>query len=229
MKDNRTNILASKAYKFRRPRQARGREKFEHILDAADKLIAEKGTADDLSLYDIAKKADVAAGSVYHFFPSNHAVLVALIERYDRKFEEIVEEPIFEEAVPDWKTVIWLQTERSRHYMNATPGALIMILGSGQTWATRIADAEGDRKIAARMLEAIAFHFNVPASPNPEELLYTAIRILEALWGTSYLQHGRVTDDCAAETHRAMCAYLALYWPSYFEHRETDSQTTKQR
>ncbi len=47
-----------------------------------------------------------------------------------------------------------------------------MILGSGQTWATRLADAEGDKKIAARMLEAIAYHFTVPATPNPEEILY---------------------------------------------------------
>ena len=217
MANTRSKILETKTYKFRRPRQARGREKFEQILDAADRLIAETGTADDLSLYDIAEKAGVAAGSVYHFFPSNHAVLVALIERYDQKFEELVEEPIFEENVTDWQTVMWLQTERSRHYINATPGALIMILGSGQTWATRIADAEGDKAIAAKMIEAINFHFILPTTPDPGEIVYSAIRILEALWATSYLRHGSVTDDCAVETHKAICAYLSLYWPPYLE------------
>lgn len=210
-------ILDNEAYKFRRPRQARGREKFEKILDAADTLIAETGTADGLSLYDIAEQAGVAVGSVYHFFPSNHAVLVALIERYDRRFEELVDEPWDDEHPGDWRDIVWLQTERSRQYINATPGALIMILGSGQTWATRLADAEGDKAIAASMIAAIERFFRVPVSPDPIEVIFNAIQILEAFWATAYLRHGKVTDEYAAETHKAMCAYLALYWPPFLE------------
>ena len=217
-----SRVLDNEAYKFRRPRQARGREKFEKILDAADTLIAGTGTADDLSLYDIAKKAEVAVGSVYHFFPSNHAVLVALIERYDRKFEELVEQPIAQGKITDWRDVVWLQTERSRKYINGTPGALIMILGSGQTWATRIADAEGDIAIAASMVETIEHFFNLPVSPDPKEIVFNAIRILESLWATSYLSHGSVTDSYATETHKAMCAYLALYWPPFLESADKD-------
>ena len=83
------NVLDNDAYRFRRPRQARGQEKFEMILHAADSLIVENG-AEDLSLYDVAERAGVAVGSVYHFFPSKHAVLLALIERYDRQFESLV-------------------------------------------------------------------------------------------------------------------------------------------
>jgi hypothetical protein len=41
--------------------------------------------------------------------------------------------------------------------------------------------------------------------------------MLESLWATSYLQYGSVTDDYAAETHKAISAYLALYWPPYLE------------
>lgn len=205
------------AYTFRRPQQARGRAKFQKILDAADGLIAETGTADDLSLYSIADKADVAVGSVYHFFPSNHAVLVALIERYDQKFEELVDEPMDASDIVEWRDVIWHQTERSREYINNTPGALIMILGSGQTWATRLADAEGDIAIAISMVTAIERFFKLPASPSPQEKIFNSIRILESLWATSYLSHGTVTDAFAKETHEAMCAYLALYWPPYLE------------
>jgi AcrR family transcriptional regulator len=215
-----TRVPDNESHKFRRPRQARGREKFEKILDAADTLIADSGTADGLSLYDIAEKAGVAVGSVYHFFPSSHAVLVALIERYDRKFEELVDEPMVEEAISDWRDVLWLQTERSRRYINATPGALIMILGSGQTWATRIADAKGDAAIAASMVTAIEHFFRLPASPDPQQIVFNAIRMLESLWATSYLQYDSVTDDYAAETHKAICAYLALYWPPYLERIE---------
>ena len=216
-KQSEARLLDNEAYKFRRPRQARGQEKFDKILDAADALIAETGIADDLSLYDIASKAEVAVGSVYHFFPSNHAVLVALIERYDQRFEELVEEPMDAGSISNWRDVLWLQTERSRQYINTTPGALIMILGSGQTWATRVADAEGDTAIAAAMVSAIERFFKLPAIPDSQRIIFNAIRILESLWATSYLLRGSVTDEYAEETHKAMCAYLALYWPPYLE------------
>ena len=208
----------SEPYTFRRPSQARGKEKFSRILDAADFLIAETQSADALSLYDIAEKAEVAVGSVYHFFPSSSAVLVALIERYDQRFEELVKElPIDSGKIESWRDVIWMQTEQSRQYINATPGALIMILGSGQTWATRLADAEGDAAIAEAMVSAIQQYFKLPTNPDPQQITFNAIRLLEALWGTSYLQHGLVTDGYAAETHKALCAYLSLYWPPYLD------------
>jgi AcrR family transcriptional regulator len=216
-KPSDVRLLDNDAYKFRRPRQARGQEKFDKILEAADALIAETGTADNLSLYDIADKAGVAVGSVYHFFPSNHAVLVALIERYDQRFGELVEDPMVESGIANWRDVVWQQTERSRQYINETPGALIMILGSGQTWATRLADIEGDTAIAVSMVSAIRGFFKLPANPGPEQIIFNAIRILEALWTTSYLRHGSVTEYYAEETHKAMCAYLALYWPAYLE------------
>ena len=61
-KQSEARLLDNDAYNFRRPRQARGQEKFDKILQATDALIAETGTADDLSLYDIASKAEEAVG-----------------------------------------------------------------------------------------------------------------------------------------------------------------------
>ena len=208
------NVLDNEAYRFRKPRQARGQEKFDRILRAADDLVVENG-ADELSLYDVAERAGVAVGSVYHFFPSKHAVLLALVEHYDRKFEEIVN--LLEEGVQfnSWQDVLWQQTEQSRRYMNSTPGALIMILGSGQTWATRLRDEEGDRDIAQSMATAIQRHFELPDTPPPDQLLFNAIRILESLWATSYIKTGEVTEEWARETQKALCAYLGLYWPLY--------------
>ena len=71
--------------------------------------------------------------------------------------------------------------------------------------------------IAASMVTALEQHFTLPTSPEPQQLIFNSIRMLESLWATSYIRHGYVTDDYAAETHKAMCAYLALYWPPYLE------------
>ena len=90
-----------------------------------------------------------------------------------------------------------------------------MILGSGQTWATRLRDEEGDRDIAQSMATAIQRHFELPDTPPPDQLLFNAIRILESLWATSYIKTGEVTEEWARETQKALCAYLGLYWPLY--------------
>ncbi|MEH6549331.1 MAG: TetR/AcrR family transcriptional regulator [Pseudomonadales bacterium] len=207
--------LDNENYKFRRPIQARGQEKFDRILDAADEIVAVNG-ADDLSLYDIAEKAGVAVGSVYHFFPSTHAVLVALVERYDSRFQQLVQTAPHG-TMNSWQDVIWFQTEQSRNYINSTPGAIIMILGSGQTWATRLADEKGDQRIAEDMAKAIERFFVLPTNPPAEDLLFNSIRMLEALWATSYIRHGEVTGGYAKETHKAIVAYLSQYWPPFLE------------
>ena len=83
---------------YRRPSQARGEAKFERLLDAAHSLIEEQGV-EEFSLADVAKRAGVATGSAYHFFPNLEAIFIALVERYDLAFAEIVGEPIEASAV----------------------------------------------------------------------------------------------------------------------------------
>jgi AcrR family transcriptional regulator len=207
---------------FRRPKQERGIKKFEAILDGADKLILSQGIH-NFSLYDIAENASVAVGSVYHFFPSIEAVFAALVERYDREFTVIVSENIPHDEVDSWADIIWHHIEKSRQYINTHEQVLIMILGPGQTWQTRLVDTVGDTAIARAMLTNITEFFDIPDSPDPAELLHYAIRILESIWQLSYQRHGQVTEEMQNETYRAMCAYLELYWPRFIQRKNQTS------
>lgn len=65
----------------RRPRQARGRERVDRILDAAAAVFAEVGY-DAATTNAIAQRADTSIGSLYQFFPHKQAILQALSERY---------------------------------------------------------------------------------------------------------------------------------------------------
>ena len=60
----------------KRPSQRRTKIRFELLLDAADKLLADRETT-EVGLYDIAAVAAVPPASVYHLFPTKEAVLVA--------------------------------------------------------------------------------------------------------------------------------------------------------
>ena len=102
---------------YRRPSQTRGEAKFEKLLDAAHTLIEEKGV-EEFSLADVARKAGVATGSAYHFFPNVEAIFIALVERYDREFVKIVSKPIEVTGVETWQDVLETHFEGARKFIN---------------------------------------------------------------------------------------------------------------
>ena len=204
---------------YRRPSQARGQEKFDRILDAAHSLIEENGV-EAFSLADVAKKAGVATGSAYHFFPSLEAIFIALVERYDKIFTDIVSEPIDPASVDTWQDMLKLHFENARDFINANPPALILIIGPGRSWQSKQVDTVGDSNIANAMVENFERIFVLPDHPPPAQLVHLGIRILEGLWELSMQQHGHVTKEYSLETTRAVTAYMRLYWPLYLRRKD---------
>jgi AcrR family transcriptional regulator len=60
----------------------------ESILDAAEAVIAEVGI-DAASTNAIAERAGASVGSLYHFFPSKHAIVEALVHRFAERKREL--------------------------------------------------------------------------------------------------------------------------------------------
>ena len=203
---------------YRKPSQARGKAKFEKILDAAHTLIEERGV-DEFSLADVATKAGVATGSAYHFFPNLEAIFIALVERYDQLFTKIVSEPIEASAVDSWQDIMETHFENARQFINANPPALILIIGPGRSWQSKQVDTIGDSNIAKAMVETYERFFVLPEYPPPAQLLHLGIRILEGLWELSVQQHGHVTREYSRETTLAVSAYMRLYWPRYLDRK----------
>ena len=65
----------------RRPQQERSRLLVEAILDAAARVLEQHGYA-HATTNRIAERAGVSIGSLYQYFPSKDAILVALVERH---------------------------------------------------------------------------------------------------------------------------------------------------
>lgn len=55
-------------------------KKYDKILDALQQLLIDT-TIQNISVSDIAKKAEMGKGSIYYYFPSKDAILDALIQR----------------------------------------------------------------------------------------------------------------------------------------------------
>ncbi len=73
-----------------KPQQGRSRESLQALLDAAEEVIAESGLQ-GLSMREVARRANLAIASVYHYFPSTAALIRTLIERQLEKLRGILE------------------------------------------------------------------------------------------------------------------------------------------
>ncbi len=65
----------------RAPQQARGQQRVDTILDAAESYFADIGY-DAATTNGLAALAGVAVGSIYQFFPNKEAILQAVVGRY---------------------------------------------------------------------------------------------------------------------------------------------------
>ncbi len=70
------NLLGMK----KEPAQARGMERVTDILDACESLLGEK-RYEEISIDDIIETADVARGTLYHFFSNRRSVFLAVMHR----------------------------------------------------------------------------------------------------------------------------------------------------
>jgi len=65
------------------PRRQRGHQRVAALLEAADRVFAERGR-DAATMTEIAGRAGAAIGSLYQFFPTKEALVAALLEQYAR-------------------------------------------------------------------------------------------------------------------------------------------------
>ncbi|MCB9676288.1 MAG: TetR/AcrR family transcriptional regulator [Alphaproteobacteria bacterium] len=71
----------------REPVQERARQRRDALLDAAARLLDDRGW-DALTTRALAAEAGVAVGTVYDYFGDRDGVLLALLERYERRLAD---------------------------------------------------------------------------------------------------------------------------------------------
>lgn len=79
-------VLHMGKMEIRQPKQARSIAKKNQIIEAGFALFCEKGFH-NTNTNEIAKKAGVSTGILYHYFPNKKAILLAAMETQFSKFE----------------------------------------------------------------------------------------------------------------------------------------------
>ena len=202
----------------RRPQRKPGQVRFRKLLDALDELLA-TSNVQDIGLYQIAAKAKVPNASVYHFFPSTEAALLALAEVHHNALLQLSMLPL-EVRPARWQDLFRQKLISAAEYHNSHPAALRLFLGANISVEVKSADISQYHRLVDGRSQLLSYYFHVPAMPDWERRLATYFAMVDGVFSLSYSENGYIRDDYIAEAHLAGIAYLRCYLPEILATRE---------
>ncbi|WP_158969496.1 TetR/AcrR family transcriptional regulator [Chachezhania sediminis] len=201
----------------------RGQQRLEELLDATAALLEERQD-ENISLADIAARADIPLASVYHFFPNRNAAFVMLAERFNTWMAERVQH----EIVPrpqKWQDIIAYRQRQGSAFLNANPAAQRLFLGAGVSVEVRNTDLTGNAELAQAYVGLFHKYFVIGEGLPLEDMLATSIAIMDGVWALSYSRHRCITGAFLDESTRASVAYLRSYLPELLPQRPAEEPT----
>ena len=198
-------------------RRKRGEERLKTLLAAVGSLLEEEETV-DIGLYQIARRAGVPPSSIYHFFPTKEAALLALAHQHLEAFVTLARTgPV--EQMSRWQDLIRSRIQAATSYYNANPSAMKLFLGSPLSADVRHQDVAGTLSLAAVREAAMEAHFVMPEIANWQEKLAISIAMADGIWTLSYTRHRCITESYVEEGIRAVTAYLRCFLPEHIDPR----------
>ncbi len=145
------------AYPLRRtPTQDRASRQVERILDSACAEVVERGY-DAASTSSIAKRAEIAVGSVYRYFPDKRTLIQAIERRNQHRYTEAVRERLA--AVGDWREAVSVTLETFREMHRTDPGFRAVVLSGLGDPELEATPGEFDDQHAGEFAELLSQRF----------------------------------------------------------------------
>jgi AcrR family transcriptional regulator len=202
----------------RQPQRKPGQLRFRKLLEALDQLLA-NNNVQDIGLYQIAAQAKVPNASIYHFFPSTEAALLALAEVHHNALLDLSKQYL-ESSPKRWQDMFRLKLTEAAHYHNHHPAALRLFLGANISMEVKSADISQTYRLVDGRARLLDHYFHMPEIPGWRRRLATYFSVVDGVFGLSYSENGNITDEYIAEAHQAGIAYLRCYLPEVLIPRE---------
>ncbi len=205
-----------------RRHQARSLERRRKILAAGKELVTSESIP-SLSLYDVARKAEIPPSSLYHFFPKMEYLLQALAEEAFDAFDACVEEPVPAEQITHWSDIGFILESRMQRYYQEHSMARALILGQHLHSDILAADHQHDEQMGRRIEMIYCQFFELPPLPQTYNIFAIALQIADKVYAMSHQQYGNITPTMAQEGWRAARSYLSIYLPEQLQRKNVDN------
>lgn len=203
----------------RQPSRGPGILRYASLVDATERLLTDH-SPDDIGLYQIGEAAGAPMASVYHFFPTRDAALLALAERYLEGFIALGAQPVDASELRSWQDLVRIDQRQAMDYYNSHPPALKLFYGGYGGLEIRQADIRYTRGIAQSLYHRLDAAFHMPPLRDAATKFHIALRLMDAVFAVSYEAHGKITEDYYEEAKAAFVAYCSLFLPPRIEPRE---------
>lgn len=197
-------------------RQARGQQRIEAILDAAEELVGEAGF-DLMGMNALADRAGISPGSLYQYFSSKDEVLDALVDRYGAVIDAFWDGQLADGAVESsLDELVGRLVDAMVAFKTARPAFWALFHGSAVPDRLHAAAAELDARLIAR-LDAI-YAARAPHLDADRRRLIARIAV-----GTTKSLMALVIDQTGTDEQRATIAELKTALTAYLTSALDDS------
>ena len=210
--------LPNSRQRARQPSRERGQLRFQALLDATEALLKEHNP-DDIGLYQIARRARIAPASVYHFFPTKNAALLAVAERYHADMRVMVSAPVPASRLLSWQDLLIIRHERAVGYYNSHIPAAKIFLGIHASWEIHQADSRYNQTASETLFSFYDRLFLMPYVQDPRERFELTYPIADAIRSVSFERYGTITPKYAQEATAACIAYCRTFLPDRIDPR----------
>lgn len=162
------------------PRQARSQATVEAILDAAARVLVERGyAATNTNL--VAERAGVSVGSLYQYFPNKDSLITALHDRHSRQMTEIINQAFDRSAELNFDDALTTLIEGlvESHRMDAGLHRVLEMQLAGHEDLDCHAEAEA--AISERIVDLIKRYRDDINVANPRLAAFTLMHSLHGL------------------------------------------------
>jgi len=199
----------------RTPRQQRSRHTVECVLAAAAHVFSEHGYA-NTTTNRIAARAGVSIGSLYQYFPSKDAVLMALAERHvERAFATVMEEVRAQRAAPvlDFLRALVDALVEAHQIEPRLHRVIFEEARLDESFRRRL--DELDVRAVAVARELIDQRIAELSVRNPELASFIVVQVLEGLTHAMVIRHPKMlrTPEFRDEFVRLLAGYLVAGKP----------------
>ena len=195
----------------RRPTQQRAKDRFEHVLEAAQDLLRDRGLA-GFSIPELAVRLGYSRATIYNFFPTPYSIFNELTRRYLTQLEALLADRAEQLPGLPWQDRARAMTACAADFYNRNPVACLLILGGPTTHDSYRAQELMIQRLGLMVQTLLAQHgFTLP--PPPPNISFLAVEMGTTCYRVSFFLHGRITPEYAEEAAGAMIAYLSRYVP----------------
>lgn len=194
----------------RLPRQSRGRQRVEDLLDAAAAEISGAGY-DAATMSSIATRAGASIGSLYQFFPNKVAIVQALRERYCDQFTAMWEPLTTEARRLSWNELAVRLVDSTVGFAERHPAFLALLDSPASTCLSA--------QIRQRFQKLVAT-FLLARKPRltPEKALRLATMTLQMIKAMNFLYR-----DLSPRERRVYAGEFKILLSCYLERRMSTS------